>query len=108
MTFTVFVLENSFHTLLQIQFHLLVMDTENSLWGKNKLLRGKKKGTLSDIWGVKRLKNTFLHRHPLSNSLKTDGQVATSLRKTSLWVTKATSAGLTWFLGILNPGFYFC
>lgn len=43
MTFTVFVLENSFHTLLQIQFHLLVMDTENSLWGKNKLLRGKKR-----------------------------------------------------------------
>lgn len=83
--------------------------------GHRKLFVGEKQTTwwknrdkLSDIRGVKQLKNTFSPSAPVSNSSKTDGQVTTSLSETSLWVPKATSAGLTWLLGILNPGFYFC
>lgn len=93
MTSTVsfFLLENSFHTLPPIRFHLLVMDTENSLW--------REKQTAS--WGKKKKKKRHVIRYTVSettekhafsppssvsNSLKTDNQVSTSLPKTSLWV----------------------
>lgn len=69
MTFTIFLFAwKLFYTLPPIQFHLLVMDTENSLWGKKHTAsreKEKKKDKLSDIRRVKQLKNTFsLHPHP--------------------------------------------
>lgn len=102
-----FVLENSFHTLLPIQFHLLVMDTENSLWGKKQTASWKKKARYQiyrewnnwkTLFSISIHKQQFIDWWPRYHFP----------HKTNLWVPKATSTGLTWFFGILNPGFYCC
>lgn len=106
MTFTVFLLENSFHTLPPIQFHLLVMDTENSLWGKKQTTSWKKREReVIRYTGSKTTeKHTFFPSAPWATVRRLMAKLLIPSRKL-VWGSPKL---LTWLLGILNPGFYFC